>query len=305
MLKRHARHHLHRRADPRRADRQAARGAPLQPGLRDRALHRVGAGRHGGARAHASRRPTTSSPSSAPSSSASACRPGVGLNHRLTHFQHLFSGSGYAAGLLRLPVGRGARRRRLRGLRRGRQSVRPGGRAAAASASSTRRATRSSRAPPTAPSAAARRRREPMLQASAAWSRRYRGLALGLGARRRPAEPGKRFFSAARKTREVDRLGPVVGEAGGEAALDVLGHGVGRQRDAGDRRGARARRAAGAAPRSRRSRAAAGRPARGRAAGPRPRDAGPRRWAPTTIARPRHALHQLLDEQHVDRLSSM
>ena len=64
-----------RRADSRRADRAAARGAPLQPGLRDGALRRLGAGRHGGARAHRERRRSTSSPSSAPSSSASDCRP--------------------------------------------------------------------------------------------------------------------------------------------------------------------------------------------------------------------------------------
>ena len=30
--------------------------------------------------------------------SASALPAGVGMNHRLPHFQHLFSGSGYAAG---------------------------------------------------------------------------------------------------------------------------------------------------------------------------------------------------------------
>ena len=49
---------------------------------------------------------------------------GVGINHRLPHFQHLFSGSALRRRLLRLPLGRGARRRRLRGLRRSRRSVR-------------------------------------------------------------------------------------------------------------------------------------------------------------------------------------
>ena len=75
VLRRHARHHADRRADPRGADRHAARGAPLQPGLRDGALHRVGAGRHGRACVAATPRWPTSSPSSAPSSTASACPP--------------------------------------------------------------------------------------------------------------------------------------------------------------------------------------------------------------------------------------
>ena len=63
-----------RRADPRRADRAAAPRAPLQPGLRDGALHRLGAGRHGGRTRGRRASRSTSSPSSAPSSSGSACR---------------------------------------------------------------------------------------------------------------------------------------------------------------------------------------------------------------------------------------
>ena len=73
-------------------------------------------------------------------------------------------GLGLRRRLLRLPVGRGARRRRLRGLRRSRRPVRCGGRASGCAASSTRRATRSSRARPIAPSAAAAPTLEPMLK---------------------------------------------------------------------------------------------------------------------------------------------
>ena len=74
------------------------RGAPLQPGLRDGSLHGVGAGRHGGARAHVERAASTWSPSSAPSSSGSACRAAVGVNHRLVAFPAPVLGLGYAAG---------------------------------------------------------------------------------------------------------------------------------------------------------------------------------------------------------------
>ena len=77
---------------------QAARGAPLQPGLRDGALHRVGAGRHGGARAHGLGRPIDVVAFERAELERLGLPAGVGLNHRLTHFQHLFSGSGYAAG---------------------------------------------------------------------------------------------------------------------------------------------------------------------------------------------------------------
>ena len=44
------------------------------------------------------RRRSTSPLSSATSLSASACRARSCMRHRLPHFQHLFSGSGYAAG---------------------------------------------------------------------------------------------------------------------------------------------------------------------------------------------------------------
>ena len=41
---------------------------------------------------------STSSPSSATQFERLGLPAGVGVNHRLTHFQHLFSGSAYAAG---------------------------------------------------------------------------------------------------------------------------------------------------------------------------------------------------------------
>jgi hypothetical protein len=72
-----------------------------------------------------SRRPTCA-PSRPSCCSGSACRR-RGLNHRLVHFQHLFGRFRLCRGLLRVPVGRGAGRRRLRGLHRGRQPLRPGG----------------------------------------------------------------------------------------------------------------------------------------------------------------------------------
>ena len=88
-----------RRADPRRADRAHARRAALQPGLRDGALLRQRLRRHGRARACRAREmPADLSAWEAAELQRLGLPDGVGMNHRLVHFQHLFSGSGYAAG---------------------------------------------------------------------------------------------------------------------------------------------------------------------------------------------------------------
>ena len=57
VLKRHARHHATGEPIPDALIERLQRGAPLQPGLRDGALHRLGAGRHGAARARPMRQP--------------------------------------------------------------------------------------------------------------------------------------------------------------------------------------------------------------------------------------------------------
>ena len=48
----------------------------------------------------------------------------IAMRHRTPHFQHIFSGGGYAVRLLQLPVVRSSRRRRLRSLRGGGRPVR-------------------------------------------------------------------------------------------------------------------------------------------------------------------------------------
>ena len=63
------------------------------------------------------RRRCRTSPRSSRRSWLASTPAAIGMNHRLAHFQHLFAGSGYAAGYYNLPVGRGARRGRVRGLR--------------------------------------------------------------------------------------------------------------------------------------------------------------------------------------------
>ena len=243
VLKRHARHHL--------------TGQPIPDAL----VERLHAARHFNQgyetvrytasalvdmAAHARRleRPADVSPSSAPSSSGSACRAGVGLNHRLTHFQHLFSGSGYAAGYYVYlwaevldadgyeafveagdPFDAAVAERLRRFIYSSGNSIEPG---------AAYRAFRG-RAPTPEPMLRKRGLVEPVTSSALLIAGSVStGDATGDVAGGREALVQRR-----EEGREVDRLGPVVGEAGGEGALDVLGHRVGRQRDAGDRGGAR------------------------------------------------------------------
>ena len=130
VLKRHARHHLSGEPIPDALIEKLHARAPLQPGLRDGPLHRIGAGRHGGARplglGRRRRRRLRAR-------RARAGRPARGRRPEPSPdpLPAPVLGLGLRGRLLRLPLGRGARRRRLRGLRRGRQPVRRGRRQAA------------------------------------------------------------------------------------------------------------------------------------------------------------------------------
>ena len=75
---------------------QAHGGAPLQPGLRDRRVHGLGAGRHAASISIRRQATSTSSRSSGRNSTGSACRRRSRMRHRTPHFQHIFSG-GYSA----------------------------------------------------------------------------------------------------------------------------------------------------------------------------------------------------------------
>ena len=267
-------------------ERAAAR-APLQPGLRDGALHRVGAGRHGGARAtrrDAGRRRRLRA------RRARAARPAAGRRPEppAAALPAPVLRLGLRRRLLRLPVGRGARRRRLRGLRRGRRSVRRGGRASGcvrfiySSGNSIEpgaayRAFRG-RAPTPEPML----RQRGLLEATARLSRRARARrpasAPSREALRQRGEEDARSRSAWSSSRRSRRA---------SAALDVLGHRVGRQRDAA---GSRAVRGVGAQAAQHLEAVEVGQlqvdqdevgPQRLRA-----RDAGARRSPRTTIARP-------------------
>ncbi len=139
-----------RRDHPRRPGAPHARRAPLQPGLRDRALHRQRDRRHGGALAARCR----AAGRSVRVRGRSAAAPGPARGGRpeppAGAFPAPVLGLRLCRGLLRLPVGRGARRRRLRCLHRGRQPVRPARRRGDCTATSIPAATASSRAPPIA-----------------------------------------------------------------------------------------------------------------------------------------------------------
>ena len=84
--------------------------------------------------------------------------------------QHVFSGGGYAVGLLQLHVVGGARRRRLRGVRGDRRHLRSGDREEACTTTSIRPAARAIRPSSTRRSAAGCRRADALLQASAGFA---------------------------------------------------------------------------------------------------------------------------------------
>ena len=215
MLKRHARHYADRRADPRRADRAAARARATST----RATRPCATPRRRWSTWRCTRC-TSSEPVDVVAFERAELEriglpAGVGMNHRLAHFQHLFSGSGYAAGYYVYlwaevldadgfdafveagdPFDAGGRARACaRFIYSSRQLLEPGaayrgfrGRAADV---------------------------EPMLrQRGLLEPERGRAMPAMLGAARRRRVPGTARRSAAMKTREVDRLGPVVGEAG-------------------------------------------------------------------------------------------
>ena len=107
---------------PADAGRQDQEGGDLQPGLRDDGVPRLRD--HGHEVPHDRIRPgSTPTRSSARRSPSWGCRREISMRHRSPQFGHVFSSEGYAAGLLRLPVGRRAHRR----MRPRRSQQAPGG----------------------------------------------------------------------------------------------------------------------------------------------------------------------------------
>ena len=99
------------------------------------------------------------------------------MRHRTPHFQHIFSGDGYSAGLLQLSLVGSARRRRLRRLRGDRRHLRPGDREAAPRLRLFRRqSARPGRGLSRLPRPRCRRRRR--CSGSAGWTRRREGNTL-------------------------------------------------------------------------------------------------------------------------------
>ena len=98
VLKRHARHYRDRRADSRRADRAAA----SRRATSTRATRRCATPRRRWSTWRCTREPSSEPIDVVAFERAELERlglpAGVGVNHRLVHFQHLFSGSSYAAG---------------------------------------------------------------------------------------------------------------------------------------------------------------------------------------------------------------